>query len=236
MDDHLQREAAQDVEFLNLLLDGLEIPLTLTTPVDLTPSLLIAILESIVQDRLPLAPEIRNARDFGSKVEAMKVFLGVLGDDVIGVDIGLDEVAYGEWDETVFVGRVLVWLGGEVDIIDRSELPDFIKDAVAANLTTSTFAQASTNQAPRRILEDHGHQTDLDTAPDPRTRLKGQLDSFRPPSRSFEAPSTAGPSISRITALSSLPFQPDSTSLAPLSYTASYSTGHLNRYDSCLQL
>lgn len=92
------------MEFLNLLLEGLDIPLNLTTPVDLTPSLLIAILESLVQDRLPLTPEIRNARDFGSKVEAMKVFLGVLGDDVIGVDIGLAEV--GECHQTVEIQRV----------------------------------------------------------------------------------------------------------------------------------
>lgn len=148
----------------------------------------------------------------------MKVFLGVLGDDVIGVDIGLAEVdprrlAYGEWDETIFVGRVLIWIGGELDIIDRSELPDFIKDTVAANLTTSTFAQASTNQAPRQILLDQGPPaTDFDKALDPRTRLKAQLDGGRPPSRSFEGPSTAGPSTSRLSAISSLSFQPDSTS------------------------
>lgn len=88
---------------------------------------------------------------------------------------------------------------------------------MAANLTTSTFAQASTNQAPRNMLLDQGPPaTNFDTAPDPRTRLKAQLDAVRPPSRSFETayegPSVAGPSTSRLSAISSLSFQPDSTS------------------------
>ena len=46
----------------------------------------------------------------------MKVFLGVLEDDVFQADIGLSEIdprrlVAGQWEEVVFVGGTLCWLG-----------------------------------------------------------------------------------------------------------------------------
>ncbi len=104
------------VPSLNELLRKLHIPFPLHTPLDLTPSLLLAILESILRQRLPLSESIRVSKDAQSKVQAMKIFIGVLEDDVIGQDVGLSEVdprklAAGEWDEVVFIGELLVWLG-----------------------------------------------------------------------------------------------------------------------------
>ena len=68
---------------LNKLLAGLSLPFTLETPLDLTPSLLLAILESLLESRLPIPPRVRDSRDQASRVQALKIFLGVLENDVI---------------------------------------------------------------------------------------------------------------------------------------------------------
>jgi hypothetical protein len=49
------------VDSLNLLLDNLDIPLVLESPYDLTPSLLLAVLESTLKSRLPLSDKLRQA-------------------------------------------------------------------------------------------------------------------------------------------------------------------------------
>lgn len=63
-----------------------------------------------------------------SRIEAMKVFLGVLEDDVLGVDVGLEELdprrlADGEEEEVVYVGEVLCWLGKKMHYITKEGLP-----------------------------------------------------------------------------------------------------------------
>jgi hypothetical protein len=50
------------VDSLNLLLDNLDIPLVLESPYDLTPGLLLAILESTLKSRLPLSDKLRQAQ------------------------------------------------------------------------------------------------------------------------------------------------------------------------------
>ncbi|KAH8104746.1 hypothetical protein BXZ70DRAFT_613062 [Cristinia sonorae] len=110
------------VATLNDLLANLHIPIPIDTPLDLTPSLLLGILESILESRLPIASAIRKSRDPRSKVQAMKIFIGVLENDVLGEDVGLADVdprklAEGEWDEVVFVGELLCWLGKKYGII-----------------------------------------------------------------------------------------------------------------------
>lgn len=104
------------VASLNKLLAAIHLPLTVESPDDLIPSLLLAILESILKQRLPITSAIRESRSPSDKVQAMKVFLGVLETDVLEMDVGLSEVdprnlAAGEWDEVVFVGELLCWLG-----------------------------------------------------------------------------------------------------------------------------
>ncbi|KAF8525583.1 hypothetical protein BU17DRAFT_62725 [Hysterangium stoloniferum] len=111
-----QTEIAETlVKEINNLLNVLSLPIRVDTPYDLTPSLLLAILESVLRDRLPISTVTRESRTPTAKVEAMKVFLGVLEDDVLQLDIGLSEVdprklAAGNWDEVVFVGQTLCWL------------------------------------------------------------------------------------------------------------------------------
>ncbi|TBU27150.1 hypothetical protein BD311DRAFT_760887 [Dichomitus squalens] len=113
------------VDNLNELLERLSIPLpfVLETPSDLTPGLLLGIMESIMQTRLPISSAVRASHDFTNKVQAMKIFLGVLENDVLsGEDVGLSEldprrVASGEEEEVEFVGELLCWLGRRKGIL-----------------------------------------------------------------------------------------------------------------------
>ena len=107
---------------LNVLLKGLRLPFVLESPFDLTPWMLLATLECIIESRLPLPKEIRESRTDFDKVEAMKIFLGVLETDIIKMDVGLSDVdpralARGEERETVFVGELLCWLGQKSGIL-----------------------------------------------------------------------------------------------------------------------
>lgn len=106
---------------LNDLLDRLRLPFVLDTPLDLTPSLLLAILESLLQSRLPVSSSIRESRSDVAKVQAMKIFLGVLETDVLNEDIGLSDIdprrlAAGEWEEVVFIAKLLCWLGKQMGL------------------------------------------------------------------------------------------------------------------------
>ncbi|TDL14556.1 hypothetical protein BD410DRAFT_797096 [Rickenella mellea] len=103
------------VETLNLLLRKLRLPWTLHTPADLTPSLIIVVFEEMLKSRLAISAETRQSRTRRAKVEAMKIFLGTFEDDIVGKDVGLDDVdprrlADGEHDEVVYVGELLCWL------------------------------------------------------------------------------------------------------------------------------
>ncbi|KAH9047663.1 hypothetical protein EDB84DRAFT_1393092 [Lactarius hengduanensis] len=110
------------VDPLNTLIDLLGLPFVLDTPLDLTPSLLLAILESLLQSRLPISTSIRESRSDVAKVQAMKIFLGVLETDVLNEDVGLSDIdprrlAAGEWEEVVFIAELLCWLGKQMGLL-----------------------------------------------------------------------------------------------------------------------
>lgn len=131
---------------LNALLDAVQIPFNVDHPSDLTPSLLLAIFESIIGARLPIPPAVRQSRTRDAKARAMLVLLGVLECDILrgsnpddsvltegGVsvdgwadDIGLGEVdperlADGGWEETIFIGELLCWLARRKGILPRTK-------------------------------------------------------------------------------------------------------------------
>jgi hypothetical protein len=121
------------VQQLNALLQALQIPILLQSPTDLTPSLLIAILESILSTRIPLefSPG-RSLSKTNTGIQSMKVFLGVLESDIVKMDVGLSNIdplklANGEWEEVVCVGEVLCWVGQELGLLvgadDDDEFP-----------------------------------------------------------------------------------------------------------------
>lgn len=150
------------VATLNALLKKLLLTITLESPLDLTPSLLLAVLESILRSRLPIPSSIRESRDFASKVQAMKIFLGVLENDIIAMDVGLSDIdprklAAGEWDEVVFVGEILCWLGkknGFLPIFSHSDFSprklrerqsDTKYNGHVRHLTASSSTHSTTN-------------------------------------------------------------------------------------------
>ncbi|KAF5347856.1 hypothetical protein D9758_013835 [Tetrapyrgos nigripes] len=119
VDDLLQK--------VNALLVFLHLPITLESLFELTPSLLLAILECLLGTRLPIEDGVRlllSSPKRGSsakrnsdkatlaKIHAMKLFLGTLETDLVQADVGLSRVdpeklAEGGWDEVVAVARVL---------------------------------------------------------------------------------------------------------------------------------
>ena len=110
------------VDPLNTLLHRLGLPFVLDTPLDLTPSLLLAIVELLLQSRLPISTSIRESRSDAAKVQAMKIFLGVLETDVLNEDVGLSDIdprrlAAGEWEEVVFIAELLCWLGKQMGLL-----------------------------------------------------------------------------------------------------------------------
>lgn len=83
------QQETRRVQRLNELLEFISIPIALQSSLDLTPSLLIAMLESLLRERLPLSAGAREGRTRAGRTEAMKWFLGVLGDDVLARDLGM---------------------------------------------------------------------------------------------------------------------------------------------------
>jgi hypothetical protein len=115
------------VEQLNDLLQILNINLSIPieSPMDLTPSLLIGILESLLGSRIPFDDNAgmispgRIAIGDIKKVQDMKIFLGVLEHDILGMDVGLSDVdprrlARGEWEDVVYVAEILCWIGTQL--------------------------------------------------------------------------------------------------------------------------
>ncbi|KAI0297703.1 hypothetical protein BC826DRAFT_1090838 [Russula brevipes] len=129
-------------DLLNELLERLGLPFVLDTPLDLTPSLLLATLESLLQSRLPVSSSVRESRSDAAKVQAMKIFLGVLETDVINEDVGLSDIdprrlAAGEWEEVVFIAKLLCWLGRQMGL-----LPSKDTDSSATSLRRSSSSTA----------------------------------------------------------------------------------------------
>ncbi|EPT05387.1 hypothetical protein FOMPIDRAFT_1013643 [Fomitopsis schrenkii] len=153
---------------LNALLVSLHLPLTLEFPDDLIPSLLVAILECLLRSRLDIPSEVRQARDFASKVQAMKIFLGVLENDVIGQDVGLSDVdprrlARGEWDECVFVGELLCWLGRTMGVLPCTNTRGV--DALPAKFVRhgGTVSSSAHSTVPSNLSLTHPDPAESDT-------------------------------------------------------------------------
>lgn len=107
------------VPSLNALLASLSLPFTLEIPTDLTPSLLLAVLESIIEARLPIPNSVRASRTREAKIRAMLILLGVLECDVLRGGINESELLDGEDDAQGVNVSVVGWTAdiglGEVD-------------------------------------------------------------------------------------------------------------------------
>ncbi|KAF8134743.1 hypothetical protein K438DRAFT_796303 [Mycena galopus ATCC 62051] len=113
---------------LNQLLAALKILIILESHSQLTPSLLIGILESLICARLPIPEEHRENLSSSptSKVACIKIFLGVMQNDILQQDLGIGSVdprrlAGGADEETLYVARLLCWYGRRIGLISRSD-------------------------------------------------------------------------------------------------------------------
>ena len=114
---------------LNALLASLHLPIPLMSPTDLTPRLLIAILESLMGVRLPISynHDLRDSkRTIAEKVQAMKIFLGVLETDFLQMDVGISDLdprrlADGEWEEVLCIAELLCWVGRQAGLVSTSD-------------------------------------------------------------------------------------------------------------------
>ncbi|KAF9004304.1 hypothetical protein BDQ17DRAFT_1354907 [Cyathus striatus] len=106
---------------LNMLLEALNIPIQLTSLLDLIPSLLTAILDAIIGDDLSseMSTCLAEHNLSNTSMETTPAFrTGILEHDVIKADVGLHKIdpirlAEGEWEETLLVATVLCCLSIE---------------------------------------------------------------------------------------------------------------------------
>ena len=156
---------------LNALLTSLHLPIPLTSPTDLTPRLLIAILESLMDMRLPINYSNEPRHTHAEKVEAMKIFLGVLETDFLQIDAGLSDIdprrlADGEWEEVFFIAQLLCWIGRRADLVSSSDLipPEPQKQRLSPKSqldldAESLFQTGSTVSGIGQLSEQHGGST-----------------------------------------------------------------------------
>ncbi|KAL1705196.1 hypothetical protein EV121DRAFT_258714 [Schizophyllum commune] len=189
----MANNASSLVHRLNALLAKLQIPINVEFPTDLTPSLLLAILESILSARIPIDPDLRRRlttqRDFDAKVRCMKLFLGVLESDVLKVDVNLDKVdprklARGDWDEVVYVGELLCQIG---------ELLGLLPQGAKRGLPVApTFSNSGTPTSARRA-----RRATVNTSAPASTSVNRSASSDPGPQRSFASLTSPIPGTSR---------------------------------------
>ena len=117
---------------LNELLASLHLPIPLMSPTDLTPRLLTAILESLTGMRLPITYNHDSIHTHAEKVQAMKIFLGVLETDFLQMDVGISDLdprklADGEWEEVLYIAELLCWVGQQAGLVSTSDDDDDVK-------------------------------------------------------------------------------------------------------------
>ncbi|KAF8443261.1 hypothetical protein L210DRAFT_3759559 [Boletus edulis BED1] len=116
----------------NALLAALALPFSIDHPTDLTPSLLLAIFESLICARLPIPSSVRQSRTRDAKARAMLVLLGVLECDVLRGGTSTDaehSIAASTADDSVLGGAGGVSVDGWVDEIGLGEVdPERLAD------------------------------------------------------------------------------------------------------------
>jgi hypothetical protein len=175
MKDRIPLDESTLVSQLNTLLTSLRIPIPLISPTDLTPRLLIAILESILGIRIPSVERQHDSQI--SKVQNIKIFMGVLETDILQVDVGLSlldprRLACGEREEVMFIAELLCWVGRRMKLIEPKKIKTpadvFPSHAQAREPQPSTPIVATANQSSRSDFSPAAYnslsQLDVDAA------------------------------------------------------------------------
>ncbi|KAF8076879.1 hypothetical protein FPV67DRAFT_436548 [Lyophyllum atratum] len=164
------------VRQLNALLDALHIPIPLESPTELTPSLLIAILESLLSTRIP--QDINPPTRENISLQNTKLFLGILETDVLKIDVGLSNIdprrlAIGEQEECGYVGELLCWVGRRLGHI-TSEDPFELDDEPPSRAGHTQSYSPSTSTATRKTFTTSSFSMHL------RSDSNTSLESYRP--------------------------------------------------------
>ncbi|THU87632.1 hypothetical protein K435DRAFT_337076 [Dendrothele bispora CBS 962.96] len=159
MREHSIREELHLIHRLNILLATLQIPLALESLYELTPSLLLAIVESLLNMRLPrldgpstgLTSTSSSSKKI-SQIQTTKLVLGTLETDVLKADVGLSKVdperlAEGGEEEVRTIARLLCKL------LDSQEKP-LPEDEAYASPRTATTSTKRGDWTPRAPTED----------------------------------------------------------------------------------
>lgn len=206
--DTYDRATAALVGNLNVLLSKLFIPVRLESPLDLTPTLLIAILESVRKERLPIPQAVREGKDGNYKVEAMQSFLNVLERDASDADDSFDAIepqllAAGEWDAVVLVGHALCRVGHKYGFLSEIKQAPFDSPQVKLRSPTrkrSSNSSADSFWAPRRKRDKGTSFSGLSGGREPQ-----EHNTSRSPSPDYQDPAfsptlSSTPPMSRISA------------------------------------
>ncbi|KAJ7160428.1 hypothetical protein C8R46DRAFT_369020 [Mycena filopes] len=148
----------------NELLGSLDLPFLVHSHTQLTPALLISILERFGHDlAISDSQRTRLVSSDSTKVHCIKIFLGVLQDDVLQQDVRLSDVdprrlALGEEEETLFICRLLCWYGRRNGLISRDNSGRL---AGLDALSPSTLTTALTKGTQTPVVESESPNTSV---------------------------------------------------------------------------
>ncbi|KAH8828186.1 hypothetical protein DL96DRAFT_1602129 [Flagelloscypha sp. PMI_526] len=144
------------VRSLNALLVALHIPIPLTSPTDLTPSLLLAIASSLLRTRIvPPQATLESESEHERQLQTTKLFLGVLQTDMLSPYLSFSEikrtgvmrldpgrVVQGRWHELVFLGKMVCWVARRRKVLVDSDitLPDNVISDTELTATPTGFS------------------------------------------------------------------------------------------------
>ncbi|KAG6917660.1 hypothetical protein DXG01_001635 [Tephrocybe rancida] len=155
---------------LNALLNALWIPIPLQSPTELTPSLLIAILESLLSERIPY--DVQSDTPENLKLQNTKIFLGVLETDVLKMDVGLSnldprKLADGGLEECIHIGELLCWVGRRLKFIVAEdpfemddEAPSYPNEPHSPSTSATTKESLSTSALSMHYSSDSNTSTE----------------------------------------------------------------------------
>ncbi|KAG6836486.1 hypothetical protein H0H93_007585 [Arthromyces matolae] len=134
---------------LNSLLNALQIPIPLQSPRELTPSLMIHILNSMLSVRLDAA--VKTDSHEKMNLSRTKLFLGVLETDVLKTDVGLSNIdprllASGALEECTYIATLLCWIGRRQNYIVTDDPFQMDNEAPYAPDPSSPSASITTKE------------------------------------------------------------------------------------------
>ncbi|KAG6902209.1 hypothetical protein C0995_003041 [Termitomyces sp. Mi166 len=165
---------------LNLLLIALGIPIPLQSPTELTPSLLIAILEALLSVRIRY--DMPSDTPENVNLQNTKIFLGVLETDVLKRDVGLSnldprQLANGGLEECTHVAELLCWIGRRLkyivsdDPFEMHETPSIPYETHSPSTSITTRASCITSNFSMHYTSDYNTSIDSNMLSTPTPKL-----------------------------------------------------------------